>query len=452
MRINCHCHVFNFQTIFTPKTKKILQARLKNEGWPDRLVKLIMDALQAAFANPALRSDPLKIYPDLTARVMGLNQDLSGEEGQAIRAMTPKDADGWSLAGLDRFLRSLSEGALVVNPDAWFETPSDWLKFIYTAFMPSIDRVTDHLLDQLNDADAIVPLMMDIDPEEKTLYKEQMEQTAGQSLRHPGRVMPFLAVHPLRENALGILKKEIKRGRFIGVKLYPSLGYKIQSPALEGILDYCNQTDTPITMHCNSNGFYAAKSFRDYSHPRHWWNILGKYEALRVCFAHFGGDEFFRLPEETPWPQGSWSGEILRLMDGFKGRVFTDISYHTRPMELEIGRYAYYEGYLSKLRTYLQDDTYGSQILWGTDYWLVQRRVDEKHYWDYFSARLGGRVLDQISRDNPIRFLGLPNPKPAPNISRHLKYLKSKTDKLTRKNTAPWIRDWFVNETVPEKT
>jgi hypothetical protein len=127
-------------------------------------------------------------------------------------------------------------------------------------------------------------------------------------------------------------------------------------------------------------------------------------------------------------------------MNEFRGRVFTDLSYHTRPMEFEGDRrYAYYEGYLSRLRTYLRDDTCGSQILWGSDFWLVRMRVDEKHYWDYFKARLGSRFFEQIAADNPKRFLGLPDPSPAPNITRHQTYLNNNKGKLNRKNEVEWV-------------
>jgi hypothetical protein len=297
MRINCHCHVFNVQRVFGQKTKEILAMRLEREGWPKELAGIVMHTLEKIIRKPETGSDPMKVYPDLTKRIMRLNKGMTKEWRGVIRALTPKNADGWSPKGLEGFLRVLSWAPLIKDWDALHGDLVDLFKFLYIAFMPSISHVTAYLLEQLEPGDAIVPLMMDIDPEETCLYQEQIDQTAGQCRTYPGRILPFLAVHPRRKDAVDILKKEVGSGRFVGLKLYPSLGYNIDEA--EDLIKYCNDTATPITMHCNSEGFYSDDIYRDNSHPRHWYGILKKYKSLKICLAHLGGMTFSGCPTKV---------------------------------------------------------------------------------------------------------------------------------------------------------
>jgi len=255
-----------------------------------------------------------------------------------------------------------------------------------------------------------------------------------------------------------------KPGIFVGFKMYTTQGYmpldeKCGSLAL--FYKKCQEEQIPIVTHCSPGGntipemkYYkeylfgkrsnsttggdtdatqvsidnregAEEYFRDnFVHPRAWRKALRKYPQLRLCLAHFGGDDWEKGREKSDWIK-----ELIAVMDDYKN-VYTDISC------FDIGKNQ--KGFEVFLRNFSSHD-YWDRILFGTDWYmtlLVLTNLDLKTIsygaiWAYLSKHglMKGKeygtfcteikqMLDKIDFRlwirftilNPIKFYGLDNP------------------------------------------
>jgi predicted TIM-barrel fold metal-dependent hydrolase len=149
------------------------------------------------------------------------------------------------------------------------------------------------------------------------------------------------------------VKKAILSQGFIGVKLYPPMGF--QSLGNASIVDgnffgkerrkqlgiknigagldralrelylWCQQNEVPILAHArHSNG--PSVVAEDRAAPKHWKLVLDEFPTLRVCLAHFG--DFPQGLKEGAKLSDTWEWQIASLMKAKPGsRLYTDISY-----------------------------------------------------------------------------------------------------------------------------
>ena len=408
MRINAHCHVFNLQAVFTQGTRNILQNRIKNlpPPFPDLILWLLEEHMKG---NPPadLRANALDPLGNLVEAV----EQASAGKVTLPPLLAPLLKRG--RAG-DNGLWSLFDRAAC---DAAFCDLGDLAAFVNIALTPDMDGITDFLFDQIargcDDAAAdfaIVPLMMDIlsthpDATELGLFHKQLEATSRQVRRYPGRVLPFVAANPARPDMVAVVKAALETQGFVGVKLYPSLGYRVDDGRLDALFDLLGEKRVPLVMHCNTGGFHADRNFIEYCNPEPWRGILRLHPGLRICFGHFGGERFFLSSPDND--QARWHAMIVDMMRDREigSRVYADISYNTGGMGARFAR----EGYFEALNALLAEERVASQILWGTDYFLVRQRISEEHYWRYFRDRIdSAAAFDAITEKNPARFLGLP--------------------------------------------
>lgn len=422
MLINTHCHIFNLQSVFTSATERILKNRLDTSWLADDFAQAIIEKLQSI----------LKHGP----------------------GTTPQDAIKHT------FFKKFFAGQ-----DMKLTDPLDITVFISIAFAKNMNALTDHLMRQMGDEDIIVPLMMDItlgDGSDDTLFKLQRDATLHQCSRYPGRILPFYAVNPIRPGAMKRLNEVIDQGGFVGVKLYPALGHRIEgysdrrddpnAKELPGVLDIlkrCNECSMPVIQHCSHGGFYADKSLIHLGDPECWAPYLfGRkkphLDKLRVDFAHFGGreNEIAASIEPATTSNRSWAQTILAMMDGSIAgsgpcnRVYTDLSC--------LFDAATTKGFFKSLNQHLDHKIYGKQILWGTDYFLLEMRVASHNFTHYFRSEIRSKQhWTDISVNNPQNFLGLNLANPAQsekNILNHVDYLAACGQPLEMERAAPWIK------------
>ncbi len=441
MRINCHSHVFNLKSIFTLETLNILINRLTNEGVPDFLVvplaKIFKNALKEEdYINRRVLLGQLAKEITKNENFKHLLEDISIDRWPVdVKLVVDGDVAALGIEILEGFFEGVAKLLHQSHADAREVSLSDYLEFIYIGLAPDIDTVTNTLFEQLEDEDIIVPLVMDIttgNSDDEILYKSQLKNTARQILRFPGRILPFAKVNPKRTNHFPIMKEALTDLGFIGVKLYPSLGYKVDNKKMKTVLKYLDENDIPVLQHCTARGFYKKREFTNYCQPKHWRPLLGEFKKLKVCFGHFGGDG--NLAQESI-PGDSWTKTILDMMKEFKDRVFADISFHTHPMT-GAGKE---KQYFSNLKEILNDPIFGRQVLWGTDYFLVRMRLRESSYWSYFEQKMSKTAFRKIATINPVRFLGLPdNNGIGKNIERYVNFIAKNQD-FIEGEPAKWL-------------
>jgi len=416
MYINSHCHVFTYPSVYTTYAADIIEKRL---------------AAMAGVGPPLAKA--------IVAIVKGVVEGtMSGVSGMSKNAVE----------------RRISSALATLNMTAVL---GERLKtFLRVVLAHSIDEVTDILLQEfeeamdrldLDDEYVITPLMMDIvdkktPPNELERLTTQHGNTVRQCVRYPGRVLPFFPVNTMRADHLDRMKMALSGGSCIGVKLYPSLGYTLQTQAMQQVFGYCANpaNAVPLLMHCNQGGMTLDYTTTQYANPKHWNAILNTYQHLRICFGHFGGDEAFQYSNVEG--TSSWTKTILGLMRDYPGRVYADVSYH----DIAFSSAQRKKNYFDNLLRLLNNKSYNQYILWGTDFHMILLAVDEDKYWRFYMKELvAGGNFDQIADKNPRRFLGLDtgdaaNPF-APNILRHIEFLKDKKTSIDWAKPGP-VAKW----------
>ncbi|ESZ72452.1 hypothetical protein X727_08370 [Mesorhizobium sp. L103C119B0] len=244
-------------------------------------------------------------------------------------------------------------------------------------------------------------------------------------------------------DVLKVVKHAINDCGFVGVKLYPPMGFqpienrKLGVPkvpegpkgesiehALMELYDWCAAEDVPIMAHAeNSLGSVCGYGRR--ASPEWWRKVLAKpnYAHLRINLAHFGGfDEALDIGGNAP--QGlrceadKYSGPVWEeiigatIKDDGRGFLFADLSYlseltipdsqeEERPeirRRLEAFRIAY--------------DPDVRHLMYGTDWTMIAKELDNNNYLANLDAqlRLAGFTPDQLQNiywRNAVRYLGL---------------------------------------------
>lgn len=329
---------------------------------------------------------------------------LSPHERLQFEVLDSNLLDELGVCAVARVLQVIGERFQVSGEDdARKKGLVDLLEFLYILLQPSIRHVTRRLMEQQAPDGAVVALTMDITEGGTTndvMYRHQLTHTANQILSYPGRFFPFVCVNTRRTDHFAIMERALVAQGYVGVKLYPSLGYQVDSQAMRAVYAYCAERGVPMLMHCSPGGFFRSKQAIHFSDPEHWQPILEDFPTMKICFAHFGGADNL---VQAQIPADSWTQRILDLMEAYDG-VYTDISYNDAPMDGGEKEARYFD----HLKRILADPVRGGRILFGTDYFLVRMRVREENFWTYFEERLTGSEFKQMAERNPARFLGLP--------------------------------------------
>jgi predicted TIM-barrel fold metal-dependent hydrolase len=257
-------------------------------------------------------------------------------------------------------------------------------------------------------------------------WKIQRDDTINTVKNNPWKVVPLYHFEPRRysgdcEEAFQyIMDKNNKSGNskyprlFIGIKLYPNLGYKPldnRLPSLKSMYKKCMENEIPIMTHGSPNGafthdrplYYESDTFKniaatvqnkelsaikgedkalfyfmqEYASPYAWERVLKEYNNLRLCIAHFGGSD--DRPDSTDknkkplsgwdvktdinsnsWDETLWNQKIISMMQKYPN-LYTDISCMVK------------ETYLENLpKAIIRWPDLRKRILFGTDWYMTE--------------------------------------------------------------------------------
>ncbi|MEA1647826.1 amidohydrolase family protein [Nitrospirillum sp. BR 11164] len=226
---------------------------------------------------------------------------------------------------------------------------------------------------------------------------------------------------------LALVKEALTSHGFIGVKLYPPMGFRGSDNAhipdvpcdalrefpdfpdrLDGVLErlyaYCEREGVPIMLHSASSQL-AYEQFDDCPNPAHWSAVLARHPALRVSFGHFGG--FWENKRDTtPWAQ-----TIVDLMACHEG-VYADVadfSFVANGGGDDIASRGRFEAFLKSQANLQRLDLLRTRIMFGTDWSMLGKTANADRFAhdmiDFMGKTLGG--APGFAATNALRFAGL---------------------------------------------
>ncbi|MFO1302325.1 MAG: amidohydrolase family protein [Burkholderiales bacterium] len=237
--------------------------------------------------------------------------------------------------------------------------------------------------------------------------------------------------HP---TALEIVQAAIESQGFVGVKVYPPMGFQAIGnaslpdsefatllpatitgrgaridAALMKLYDYCNSNEVPILAHCAaSQGPSPQAAAR--AHPQHWKTLLDANPALkgtlRVCLGHFGGLWNFDGGSAT-----CWTPDVAALLQsGQYPFLYTDLGDFSNILNRDPSDKTTL--ILQNVKQLLDaNPKVRERIMYGTDFHLLGREPSYEKYYTQTIAQmlpaLGTPNLDGFMHANAARFLGL---------------------------------------------
>lgn len=208
-------------------------------------------------------------------------------------------------------------------------------------------------------------------------------------------LLPFFCVDPRRKEytdgkvLLEIVKRYFEKHGFVGIKLYPALGYYPFDEKLYPLYKWCEENYVPIMTHCIEGVIYFRGDTgslppvncsdyvedntskkneifqRNFTQPHNFEILLKDFPKLKVCFGHYGG-------YEEMIKQNGWTEKINTLIEKYDN-VYTDVSFiiennKTFPL----------------IKKAMSDSKLGNKIMFGTDYFVVSKnKLEDKLAMDF---------------------------------------------------------------------
>ncbi|GLR15506.1 amidohydrolase family protein [Portibacter lacus] len=281
-------------------------------------------------------------------------------------------------------------------------------------------------------------------------YKTQLEQLlqmlkgsspfmpTGRQFSYEKTILPFLAIDPNNPdayeyflsafiknyNTTGIQELDDK-APFLGVKLYPSLGYSPLDPILLDIYKVCEEKSIPITTHCGGlrtrtshkkieigkrkilNGqvvdskhevevYSKDRAKAIFLDPLHWEKVAIQFPKLKLNLAHFGDNEEWKKFHKNPKDPKTFVFKTMKMIEKHEN-VYGDISY------------CYYdEANRIKIAAMMQMPKYQHRILYGSDFYLTEvEKFRTKDLFNKFKEnfKLIPEKYQLMTSTNPYNFI-----------------------------------------------
>lgn len=268
-------------------------------------------------------------------------------------------------------------------------------------------------------------------------------------------VHPYVAFDPLREvyfrhgkdqiSPLQIARQALVDHGFIGVKLYPPMGFEPLGnsnawpdyfrfierdlggatrlgdeldAALHDLYDLCMEMQAPVLAHAaDSNG--AGPTFADRADPAFWLPVFVKYPNLRVCLAHFGRFTYRskaappNAPAPSPAaPEASWEWTVGTYIREHPGApVFADLAFFSEILAADANQRRQLAG---TFQLFAQRFDPGLEhLMFGTDWIMTGVVPGDTNYTQTVTQFLkedcgfNDDAMKRILTGNAMRFLGL---------------------------------------------
>lgn len=301
------------------------------------------------------------------------------------------------------------------SAEAGFVSPSEAEAFLAFARNLASTRVAvaRRLIATYPEVNIFTPMLVDmsygVDDQPMTSVAEQIDlhemisrlSILGRLSPTDALLLPFVGFDPRRAvefpAALDLVKDAVLTKGFVGIKMYPPMGFSPignDEPRVDDVLNdlygFCELECVPITVHCNRTQGAKSKLNDKRSDPQRWGEVLRAHRTLHLNLGHFGGN---KRSGKVFWPE-----EISKLAADY--HLYADIGCHTDLLDSN-GREEY--------RKVLDQVFTGAgapmrdRVMYGSDWsMLLQHPGAERYLHDVLTmfaqaehARFaGGRALD----------------------------------------------------------
>jgi predicted TIM-barrel fold metal-dependent hydrolase len=354
----------------------------------------------------------------------------------------------------------------------------DWLKLFGHPRRDLVAKLASFYTDTQHQCELIAPALVDYDtwldnPENDGRRLTDQVAVMGAIAKLPGkpRVHGYVGFDPIRAilaqygynpaggtarepiHPLKLVQNAITQHGFLGVKLYPPMGFrawhngqgditfsttvkryvgliyenigdrqlgKLIDAELEKLYRYCADEGVPILAHAyNSNQADECTGWR--ASPQYWGEVIEKFSTpekpLRLCLGHFGS-----FSAHTKFPAcadafgaKAWETIIGGILASPKAPyVFADLSYLSEVLDQSEGWQARRKAMRDRFKSFIaRNDPAAEHLCYGSDWIMLGREAGHERYHlalgDFLrkDAQLNAAQLNNIYFANAVRFLGL---------------------------------------------
>jgi predicted TIM-barrel fold metal-dependent hydrolase len=302
----------------------------------------------------------------------------------------------------------------LVDYDAWSDDRAPTPLWQQVLLQESIARLS--VRGQIGRPDARFHPFVAFDPRRQI---EGPRATAPKPGLPPATPAPALVIPSAASSALELVRYAIEAGGFLGVKLYPPVGFAPSDNvhlrpelsfaagldgALESLYGYCEGAEVPILTHAGPSNEYGL-GLRELVAPARWSPVLARHPTLRLNFGHFGHDYGVAIERPPGGLREGWIYQAAALIDRYPN-VYADLS--NSPLVYD----AAYGQRLSQLlgEVIARYPKVRRRIMYGSDWWLSGLDPNASAAVGQFHAVLGGLLgadgMADLMGRNALRFLG----------------------------------------------
>jgi predicted TIM-barrel fold metal-dependent hydrolase len=247
--------------------------------------------------------------------------------------------------------------------------------------------------------------------------------------------------HP---NALEVVQTAIEQFGFVGVKLYPPMGFRASNntalpkdsfpenlrrlynnpgPKLDWALDqlYAYSNDNKIAIQAHGAASIGSRpNYIARAEPIHWTSVLRRYTSLRVNLGHFGGIwDYFT--DAACGPRSSdvdaqWPKQIAHMIRNL-ANLYCDVADFSGVLERWDSEKCSTPDIFAGLKQLLKgNDHLRSRVLYGSDWVMLDREPRSDGYYNAmrreFSKVLKTADLEAFLGQNAAAFFGLGHGQP----------------------------------------
>jgi predicted TIM-barrel fold metal-dependent hydrolase len=353
----------------------------------------------------------------------------------------------------------------------------DWLRLFAKPRRQLIAKLASFYAATQSRCELIAPAMVDFNcwldhPDSQGQRLTDQVAVMGAIARLPGkpRVHGFVGFDPVRAilanneynpcaqveldriHPLDLVKDAVNKHGFLGVKLYPPMGFRawhngkgdvtfsssmkqyvnvcypgIGDKQMGQLIDdelaklyrYCADEGVPILAHAyNSNQADECTGWR--ASPQYWGEVIDNFSTaqkpLRICLGHFGSfSAHTRFQTCSGFSNKAWEviiGSILAKAGG--EYVFADVSYMSEVLDRSDGWQARLNKARDQFKSFIAaNDAKVEHICYGSDWNMLGRETGHARYHvmlgDFLrnDVQLTAAQLDNVYVGNAVRFLGL---------------------------------------------